>query len=250
MRPVAAAPTDPWNLSWTMPAEEGDQMSRTAVVTAGGDVATVLALARYAAHIPSAPSDEPLVVAADQGWTLARRLDLAVDVLVGDLDSVTEADLAAALRLGVDIRRHPTDKDATDLDLAMRAALDAGVGDIVVCDGGGERFDHGFANVLTAAAYGGRARVTMLTPNATITVVTASRELRGETGDVVSLVPVFGPVRGIITTGLLYPLSEELLSPGSSRGVSNELVGPTARVSVEAGTLLAIQPGRSTKEPR
>jgi thiamine pyrophosphokinase len=46
-----------------------------------------------------------------------------------------------------------------------------------------------------------------------------------------------------VTEGLLYPLRDEDLLPGSTRGVSNELVATTAVVTVRAGTLLAVQPG-------
>jgi thiamine pyrophosphokinase len=46
------------------------------------------------------------------------------------------------------------------------------------------------------------------------------------------------------TQGLRYPLEGEDLAPGSTRGVSNELTGTVAHVSVEAGTVLAVQPGK------
>ena len=235
-------------------------MGRSAVVTAGGDVTTVLALARYASRLTSprakgrandddTANDDELVIAADQGWRLARRLDLDVDILIGDFDSLDADELAEARSLGVEVRAHPAVKDATDLELALQTAVDAGATDIVVCDGGGDRFDHAMANLLTAAGFGGRARMSVVTPEATVTVVTGSRELGGEVGEIVTLLAIFGPARGVSTTGLLYPLSDELLSPGSSRGVSNELVAPTARVTVGAGTLLAVQPGPTKEHP-
>lgn len=224
-----------------MPAEEGAGMSaRATVITVGADVTTVLSLARFARHVPET---RPRVIAADQGWGLARRLDLAVDVLVGDFDSISDADLATAEAAGIDIRRHRSDKDATDLDLAIDLALAGGTRHIVVLDGGGPRRDHQLANVFVAANAATRATVTLVTTDAVLTVVTGGRGLRGEPGDLVSLLALFGRVDGIATTGLLYPLSGEALVPGSSRGVSNELVAPEARVTVESGTLLAVQPG-------
>ncbi len=215
-------------------------MSSTTVIVVGSDVTTVLALARFAANVPT---DDPRVVAADQGWALARRLDLDVDVLVGDLDSIDQVDLARAEALGVDVRRHRPDKDATDLALAVDLALADGARRLVVLDGGGDRFDHQLANMFVAAHAGRRAEVTIVTVDSVLTVVSTGRALHGEPGDLVSLLPLFGRVEGISTTGLLYPLSGEALVPGSSRGVSNELVAPSARVTVDAGTLLAVQPG-------
>lgn len=222
----------------------------TAVVAVGGDVTTVLALARFAARLPDGPSR---IIAADQGWALARRLDLAVDVLVGDFDSIAPDDLAAAEAAGVDVRRHRPDKDATDLDLALDLAVSGGAREVVVLDGGGPRMDHQVANLLVAARAARTAHVTIVTPDGVVSVVTDGRALDGEPGDVVTLLPVFGRVEGVTTTGLLYPLSGESLVPGTSRGVSNELVAPRAHVTIDTGTLLAVQPGpqhTSTRSPR
>jgi thiamine pyrophosphokinase len=44
------------------------------------------------------------------------------------------------------------------------------------------------------------------------------------------------------TSGLRYPLDGEELLPGSTRGLSNELVEPVATLSIEHGTVLAVQP--------
>jgi thiamine pyrophosphokinase len=80
---------------------------------------------------------------------------------------------------------------------------------------------------------------------AIVTVVRARSDLVGAPGDLVTLVPVHGPARGVTTEGLLYPLAGDDLAPGSTRGVSNQLVGTRATVSLEAGVLLAVQPGQA-----
>ena len=46
---------------------------------------------------------------------------------------------------------------------------------------------------------------------------------------------VGGVAHGVRTEGLQYPLTNENLEPGSSRGVSNVLVGSTAGIYGEAG---------------
>ena len=78
---------------------------------------------------------------------------------------------------------------------------------------------------------------------ARVTVVRHAAELTGAVGGHVTLLPVGGPARGITTDGLLYPLTDEDLAPGSTRGVSNELLGSVAHVRLREGTLLAVQPG-------
>ena len=67
-------------------------------------------------------------------------------------------------------------------------------------------------------------------------------ELTGSPGDIVTLVAVGQPAHGVRTDGLLYPLKDETLEPGSTRGVSNELTGTHATVEVASGVVLAMLP--------
>src|SRR5690348_14187528 len=96
------------------------------------------------ARLPQ-PAD---VIAADSGLAVATALGLAVDHLVGDLDSVDAAAVEAAEAAGTTVERHPAEKDATDLELALDAALVRGARRLVVVDGGGDRLDHLLGNVL------------------------------------------------------------------------------------------------------
>ncbi len=53
--------------------------------------------------------------------------------------------------------------------------------------------------------------------------------------------PLSEVVTGVTYTGLAYPLADATLRLGSTRGVSNELAGREARISVGAGMLLVIE---------
>ena len=180
-----------------------------------------------------------LVVAADSGADIARNLGLRVDVVVGDFDSVTPAGAAAA----TEQRRFPTDKDATDLALALAEACDRGAASISVVGGGGGRLDHLLANVAVLAGDGlASVRVDALMGSARLWVVRRAETIRGTVGDLVTLLAHGGPVVGIHTTGLRWALAGETLEAGSSRGVSNVFVAPEATVTLESGVILAIRP--------
>jgi thiamine pyrophosphokinase len=188
------------------------------------------------------PADA-LVIAADSGLRYARLLGRHVDLVVGDLDSADPDDLAAAEADGTTIERHPVAKDATDLELALDAAQSRGARRIVIVGGHGGRFDHFLANFLLFAsprfadldieAWIGDARVVVIRDRA---------ELHGTRGSLCTLLAVGGPADGVTTVGLVYPLDNDVLLPGSTRGVSNEFEGTTATVSVRTGTVLAVQP--------
>jgi thiamine pyrophosphokinase len=186
------------------------------------------------------------VIAADSGLEVASALGVPVDLLVGDLDSVDAAAVERAEAAGTTVERHPAEKDATDLELAFDAAVARGARRVVVVDGGGDRLDHLLGNLLLLAssAYTGVA-VEAFAGTARVAVARGGDppvEITGAPGSLVTLLPIGGSARGIVTTALRYPLRDEELAPGTSRGVSNELASDVASVELASGTLLVVQP--------
>ena len=206
-----------------------------ALVFTGGDPPT--------SHDQRDLADPALVIAADAGLHHAQRLGYRVDVVVGDLDSVDPAAVAVAEAAGAVIERHPAAKDASDLELALGAALERHATHVIVLGGHGGRLDHFLANTLLLASPDLAAlTVEARFDGATVFVVRDRVELHGEPGDLVTLLPLGGPAHGVVTDGLRYPLRSETLHPGSTRGLSNELVDRAAVVTVDDGVLLAVLP--------
>lgn len=210
---------------------------RVAIVLTGGEpVDPALA--------PLLPSGA-YVVAADSGLAQAARLGLQADLAVGDFDSVAPETLAAAVAAGCRVDRHPVAKEHTDLELALLAARSWGADRVMVVGGHGGRLDHLMANVLALAgpeltgmaveAWMGTARVAVVTSQRSVV-------LDGRAGELVTLLAIGGPARGVRTEGLRYALSDEELRPASTRGVSNEMMGDTATVAVGDGVVLVIRP--------
>ncbi len=137
------------------------------------------------------------VIAADSGLEHAAALGLRVDVLVGDLDSASSEAVRAAERAGVRIERHPVDKEATDLELALDHALAIGATRVtVVSGGGGPRLDHHLAELVLLAS----ARYAPLRLDARIGAARAvpvhageAVALTGEAGAVLTLLALGGP---------------------------------------------------------
>jgi thiamine pyrophosphokinase len=190
-----------------------------------------------------------LVIAADGGLEHARALGLDVGLAVGDFDSASPAAVAAAEEAGVRVARHPADKDATDLELALDAAVAAEPARVLVLAGIGERLDHlvSALHVLGSPSYAA-VEIDARVGAAHVHVIRDERTLEGERGELVSLIALHGPAEGVSTDGLEYPLSDDRLEPGSSRGVSNRFVAEAARVRVERGVLLAVRPGPETED--
>jgi thiamine pyrophosphokinase len=99
--------------------------------------------------------------------------------------------------------------------------------------------------LLPAAGSMSGARVTLLDGAHEIYLIDSRRgasrwEVSGQPGDTVSLIPIGGDARGVSTEALEYPLKDETLSFGATRGVSNVLLARKARIKLEAGLLVCV----------
>jgi thiamine pyrophosphokinase len=188
--------------------------------------------------------DGAFVVAADGGADAALALALHVDLAIGDFDSISAAGLAELERAGTRIERHPAAKDATDLELALDAALEAEPRSILIAGGAGGRLDHLLSSLeLLASPRYAHVELDAQLDGARVHVIRRARTLAGNPGELLSLHALHGAAYGVTTEGLEYPVAGETLEPGSSRGVSNVFAASEARVALESGVLLAVRPG-------
>ena len=193
-----------------------------------------------------------LIVAADGGIRHAAGLGLGtVDLWVGDGDSLPAGGIAELRRSGIPMELAAADKDESDTELAVLAAVARGATRLTIVGVfGGPRLDHSLANVLLLGHPRLADQLTvLLAPGARIRLLRApgpdgarvSIELAGHKGDLVSLLPLAGTVRGVTTGGLKYPLVDEPLELGPARGLSNVRLETTATVSLESGLLLVVE---------
>ncbi|MFN3346488.1 MAG: thiamine diphosphokinase [Candidatus Bipolaricaulaceae bacterium] len=200
-------------------------MPRTVLILAGGVASPQEAR--------EAAKGADFILAADGGLLLAQRAGLAVNLLLGDLDS-----LPFPPPNSLPVLRVPQEKDATDLELALDHAVALGAEKIVVVGAFGARLDHTLANVNLLEKYD--VPVVLFHGKARVHLVVDRVELSGEPGDLVSLLPLSAEVRGVSTWGLRYTLSDGVLLRASTRGVSNEVVATPFGVSLRTGKLLLI----------
>jgi thiamine pyrophosphokinase len=203
----------------------------TILVFAGGDHPDV----DLSQEIPSAD----LVMAADSGYDAAVALGYAVDVLVGDLDSIGAEHLPGH----VVIERHPRDKDQTDLDLALELAMRDEPHRVVVVGGSGGRLDHELATAsLICDERWSDVEMDWVSSRGRAHVIRRHRTVHGDVGATVSLLAVGGPVTGLTTRGLRWELNGARFEPGSTWGVSNVMQAPVADIRIGSGCLLVVFP--------
>ncbi|MCL2106309.1 MAG: thiamine diphosphokinase [Oscillospiraceae bacterium] len=191
--------------------------------------------------IGAAPDAAPVVleegdyvIAADGGCDTVRKWGLLPDFVVGDFDSMLQPAPS-----GVTCKKVPAEKDDTDLALALREGLDRGYRRFELIGAAGGRPDHTFANMqllVKAASLG--AFAVMRQDGFSTAALTENGSLKLRGSGKVSVFSFGGQAKGVTLRGLKYPLVEAELTQDKPVGVSNEIVGGEAEISLENGVLL------------
>ena len=190
-----------------------------------------------------------LVIAADSGLHTAQKLNMHVDFVIGDFDSVDASALARATSEYTQAIRHSTEKDFTDLEAALLLAVDKNSQHIIIVTAGGGRLDHQFGFV--AAMFNPKLRnckVEALWHDNRLFALQgpATCGFATQVGDTVGLQSFSNRSEKILTTGLQWQLTNESLNNFETRGVSNIAIKEQVSVSVELGQLLVIHQPKGT----
>jgi thiamine pyrophosphokinase len=181
------------------------------------------------------------VIAADGGAGLALKLDIVPNWVVGDLDSLAEADREKLDDLGVVFYVYPPEKDDTDGQLALRLAQKEGADEIVVWGGMGGRLDHALSNLFSAAGFVEQGiAVRFEHPRVAVYLVCDRLVVPGRVGDTVSLITLGSGASGVSLDGFRYPLCEAALDYRRPYTISNIIVEPDPCVRVTSGILAVI----------
>lgn len=193
----------------------------------------------FAAGEPECPADAvrsaSLTIAADRGWSYARALGIWPELLVGDFDSLGE------VPQGVEIIRHPVQKDDTDTLLALKIGLERGCDTFYLYGCTGGRLDHTLANLQALhflVSHG--ARGFLIGRECATVICNEALRFSAAARGTVSVFALGGTACGVSLSGLLYPLDHAVLTSDFPLGVSNEFTGVPATVSVTDGLLTVL----------
>ena len=188
------------------------------------------------------------LIAADGGYHHLARLGLNPERVIGDLDSLLPVEIEQLSQMGVPLDRFPVEKDETDLELAIDWAISADFHELRIAGALGGRLDQALGNLflLTRPNLAGRD-VRLEDGTEQVFLIRDWAEISGRPGDTVSLLPLGGPVEGVVTGGLKYPLGNEdfpldgeTLVPDRTRGISNVLLAERGEVRILRGVLICI----------
>lgn len=191
--------------------------------------------------------EDTVVIACDSGTDFLASHGIIPDMVIGDMDSISDSGLEFIKKNNIFTEKYPVEKDWTDTEIALEKSMDNDV--VLICPVAG-RIDHVMANLGLVLKLKSQGKSISITDG-----ITYCYPLYGEdsaTADVtpykghaaVSLIPCdfSNPVTGVTTEGLYYPLEDADLNFGSSFSFSNKPLGNASfiRVSIRSGLLLLV----------
>ncbi len=184
--------------------------------------------------------EDDYVIAADGGYQALQNWEISPRQIVGDFDSL------GFIPSGEQVVRYPSEKDDTDMMIAVKVGLDKGYKRFVIFGGLGGRLDHTIANlhVLDYLAEH-EARGCLAGDHETVLLVKGDSKVvfdKSAAGEI-SIFAYGGKAEGVFLSGLKYPLEDALLTTDFPIGVSNVFMGVESDISVRNGKLLIMWTG-------
>ncbi len=185
------------------------------------------------------------IICVDGGASYALAMGLIPALVIGDLDSLRDDDRFKLRKINPELVLHPPEKEKSDLELALDRAVEMDPQEIlIICALGGERVDHALINLLLLLKPLEKGiGAAIVDEKREIRLVNQAIALEGRPGDYLSLFSLQAETKGIVTEGLKYPLNNESLFFASTRGLSNEFMAASAKVTLQEGLLLVIKTG-------
>ncbi len=176
------------------------------------------------------------IVAVDGGLIYCEQGGLTPHLLVGDFDSCPK-DLLDNYE---DVPKIilSADKDETDLEVAIKEEWKRGAESITLFGAWGKRIDHSLTNALILGRHPGKLRLE--TETEIIFVIRGKVDLACTIGQTISLIPLYGPAKGITTSGFKWELNQGTLDQNFI-GISNISLKTQVTIEIQEGQLLCCQ---------
>lgn len=182
---------------------------------------------------------DDFIVCADGGTRHALSMGLTPHIIIGDMDSLPKNFSLSTFNGEVIV--YPKDKNETDLELAINHAITLKPDEIIIVAALGGRIDQTLANIALLTTFQLSTFNLKLSDGLEeIFLCKDQVEVKGRSGDVVSLIPWQGNVEGVKTENLKWKLNHEVLFSHQTRGISNEMISDVATISITKGSLLIV----------
>lgn len=181
--------------------------------------------------------DNTMIIAADSGYEVCSKLDLPINYIVGDFDSL------GYIPNDKNVKSCKKEKDDTDTTIAVKYAIDNNIKDIIIFGGLGKRIDHSISNIQTLAFINAHnAKGIIITKNDIFRILPSGiYKIKKREGYSLSLFSYSESVENLTLKGVQYTLNNYKMKYNEPIGVSNVIVEDECEISFTDGLLMVIE---------
>lgn len=178
------------------------------------------------------------IVCADGGANSAKKINLIPDIIVGDLDSISEStqkyfkDKCLIIKI--------SRQNDTDVEKALKYLIKKKFSEVILLGGTGDRLDHSFCNIGIVIKFYNKIKISLLHKNSLLRAYSGEINLTVNKGETISLYGIEEKTK-IISSGLRYPLKNIALPFGKKESTSNEAVSQNVKLKINNGIILIIR---------
>ncbi|GGZ48768.1 thiamine diphosphokinase [Mesonia mobilis] len=159
-------------------------------------------------------------------------VDIQPDVVSGDFDSISMAEISSEVKV-----IETPDQNATDFEKALRIIIDEGFKSVSVFGCSGLEQDHFLGNLTSMLKHKNEIEIRCFDDFGVYFFAENENEILGFQDEIFSLFP-FPEAKNITSSGVKYPLVNENFSIISRIGTRNTITENRATVSFQEGDLL------------
>lgn len=182
------------------------------------------------------------IVCADGGLNHIMQIDKIPNIVLGDLDSISDLGIKYISEKNIEVEKFPSKKNNTDTELAIMHLVNKGIDDITLIGGTGTRLDHSLANIYLLKKVNKDGIVfKIVDENNVINLVSDSITISRSEDRFISIIPL--NYEGIVVSlvGFKYPLKEKYIEFSSTLGISNEIIDEKGIVIIHKGEALVFE---------
>lgn len=178
---------------------------------------------------------DDLLICADAGYSYVKDMNIDVDLLVGDFDSLN------SVPSSINIYKLPKEKDETDLYIAIEEGINKGYQEFYIYGALGGRIEHSFANIQILSKLAKQnIKAKLIDQNTVVEVLTEGVHIYSK--DMIGYFSLFSlSEKSVITIeNLKYELNKKELTYLFPLGIDNEFIGKESTINIHKGLVLSI----------
>ena len=178
---------------------------------------------------------DDLLICADAGYSYVKDMNIDVDLLVGDFDSLN------SVPSNINIYKLPKEKYETDLYIAIEEGIKKGYQEFYIYGALGGRIEHSFANIQILSKLAKQnIKAKLIDQNTVVEVLTEGVHIYSK--DMIGYFSLFSlSEKSVITIeNLKYELNKKELTYLFPLGIDNEFIGKESTINIHKGLVLSI----------